>query len=183
VAGLAAAAFGLAAVNRVDEISRESKTAPPRAEQAVPVAAPPAPAPAPVPVAPQPQPKPRAVAVAMPRPVPEIAPVASAPPEPIVVAAVEPFVEPPQAEPAPPEPTSLAPATPEAEPTPRTIHVSLNALPWANIEIDGRDFGVTPMADVQLTEGPHRFRARFPDGRVIERTVRVDALRDHITFP
>jgi hypothetical protein len=63
------------------------------------------------------------------------------------------------------------------------VRVSLNAQPWAHIEVDGRDLGVTPMADVELEAGPHRFRARFADGRVMERTLRVDALRDHITFP
>lgn len=187
VGGLAAAAVGLAAVNRVEEIPREREPAPPRAERIAPAAtpAPPAPAPTPAPVAPKPMPQPRPVAAAV--PVPEVAPVASAPPEPVAVAATEllvvpaafvetpaPPVEPPLAEPEP---------DPAPEPTPPTINVSLNALPWANIEIDGQDFGVTPMADVKLTEGPHRFRARFPDGRVMERTVRIDAVRDHVTFP
>jgi hypothetical protein len=64
-----------------------------------------------------------------------------------------------------------------------TIPVSLNARPWARIEVDGREVGVTPLADLPMAPGPHRFRAHFPDGRVVERTVRVDAYRDHISFP
>lgn len=101
------------------------------------------------------------------------------------------------AEPAPPEvaapaapapepltPETVAAAEPEAPAAPPpTILVSLNADPWAHIQVDGRDVGVTPMSDLALTPGPHRFRVRFPDGRVIERTVRVDAVRDHIRFP
>ncbi len=64
-----------------------------------------------------------------------------------------------------------------------TILVSLNARPWARIEVDGRDVGITPLADLPMAPGPHRFRAHLPDGRVVERTVRVDAYRDHISFP
>ena len=64
----------------------------------------------------------------------------------------------------------------------RPIPVSLNAQPWARIEVDGRDVGVTPLADLPIAPGLHRFRAHLPDGRVIERAVRVDAYRDHISF-
>jgi hypothetical protein len=65
----------------------------------------------------------------------------------------------------------------------RPIRVNLNARPWARIEVDGKDVGVTPLADVPIDPGVHRFRARLPDGRVIERSVRIDAYRDHVTFP
>jgi hypothetical protein len=63
------------------------------------------------------------------------------------------------------------------------IPVSLYARPGARIEVDGRDVGVTPLADLPIAPGPHRFRAHLPDGRVMERTVHVDASRDHISFP
>jgi hypothetical protein len=72
---------------------------------------------------------------------------------------------------------------PAPDTAPRPIPVSLNARPWARIEVDGRDVGVTPLADLPIAPGLHRFRAHFPDGRVIERAVRVDANRDHIRFP
>lgn len=65
----------------------------------------------------------------------------------------------------------------------RPIRVSLNAQPWARIEVDGREVGVTPLAGVLLAPGLHRFQARFPDGRVIQRTLRVDATHDHFSFP
>ncbi len=65
----------------------------------------------------------------------------------------------------------------------RSILVSLNARPWARIEIDGRDVGITPLADLPLSPGLHRFRAHLPDGRVLERAVHVDEYRDHISFP
>jgi hypothetical protein len=64
-----------------------------------------------------------------------------------------------------------------------SIPVSLNARPWARIEVDGRDVGITPLADLPIAPGPHQFRAHLPDGRVVERTVHVDAYRDHIRFP
>jgi hypothetical protein len=84
-----------------------------------------------------------------------------------------------------PEPVKHAAAERKvAAPAPvPSIPVSLNARPWARIEVDGRDVGVTPLADLPIAPGPHRFRAHLPDGRVVERTVHVDAYRDHISFP
>jgi hypothetical protein len=69
------------------------------------------------------------------------------------------------------------------EPPPPTIAVSLNARPWARIEVDGSEVGITPLGDLPISPGPHRFRARLADGRVIERVVQIDAYRDHISFP
>ena len=69
------------------------------------------------------------------------------------------------------------------KPRVRPVRVNLNAQPWARIEIDGKDVGVTPLANLPLAPGVHRFRAHLPDGRVIERVERVDAYRDHLHFP
>ena len=69
------------------------------------------------------------------------------------------------------------------EPPPPTIAVSLNARPWARIEVDGREVGITPLGDLPLSPGPHRLRAHLADGRVVERVVQIDAYRDHISFP
>jgi len=86
-------------------------------------------------------------------------------------------------------PAALAPdpaaaeALPAALPAAAPIRVSLNARPWARIEVDGREIGVTPLAEVPIAPGLHHFRARLADGRVIERSVRVDAYRDRIVFP
>jgi len=69
------------------------------------------------------------------------------------------------------------------EPPPPTIAVSLNARPWARIEVDGREVGITPLGDLPISPGPHRLRAHLADGRVVERVVQIDAYRDHISFP
>jgi hypothetical protein len=62
------------------------------------------------------------------------------------------------------------------------VLVSVNATPWATIEIDGRLVGETPLADVPLTPGPHRFVARLPDGRVLERVVDVGVGNTNVAF-
>ena len=33
--------------------------------------------------------------------------------------------------------------------------VSLNAIPWASVSIDGENVGDTPIGNLQLTVGPH----------------------------
>ncbi len=63
-----------------------------------------------------------------------------------------------------------------------TVSVSINAVPWARIEIDGEDYGVTPMADVSLAPGSHEFRAVFGDGREVVRTEEIDDLNRRILF-
>jgi len=52
--------------------------------------------------------------------------------------------------------------------------VNFNAAPWAELEVDGRTLGPTPIGNVKLGAGQHRVRARFPDGRVVERKIQVD---------
>jgi hypothetical protein len=81
-----------------------------------------------------------------------------------------------------------APAAPTAaretaEPATHAVVVSINSRPWARIRIDGRDAGITPLANVRLSPGPHHFHARLADGRELERTVHVDEYRDRISFP
>jgi hypothetical protein len=62
------------------------------------------------------------------------------------------------------------------------IEVSVNAMPWAIIEVDGRALGETPLGGVSLSRGAHRFVARFPDGRVVERQVEIDAQHRTLVF-
>jgi hypothetical protein len=103
---------------------------------------------------------------------PAVTPAATAPPEP--VAESKP--------PAPPEPVAEKKLPPPQRAV-RTVSVSLNARPWARIEVDGRDVGFTPLAGLRLSQGPHRFRAQLADGRVIERTVRIDSGSNRVVFP
>ncbi|MCH8084058.1 MAG: hypothetical protein IH885_07465 [Myxococcales bacterium] len=81
----------------------------------------------------------------------------------------------------PSEAIEPANALPPAE-TFRPLAVQINASPWANIEVDGIDLGATPLANIPLFAGEHSFRARMPDGRVIERRVEIDAERRFISF-
>jgi hypothetical protein len=60
--------------------------------------------------------------------------------------------------------------------------VQINATPWANVEVDGIDLGATPLANIPLFGGTHSFRVKMPDGRVINRTVEIDAERRFISF-
>jgi type II secretory pathway predicted ATPase ExeA len=75
------------------------------------------------------------------------------------------------------EPAAAVPA-----PTGGTLGVHLNAVPWARVEVDGIDVGETPLANVPLRPGPHTFRAHLPDGRILERTVEIDAAHRHVVF-
>ena len=103
------------------------------------------------------------------------------------------------AEPAPPETASAdrpegaetSPETPPTQPPAAVapapveitkIRIAINATPWAMIEIDGEPVGETPLSDVSLPVGRHRFVARMPDGSVRERVIRIDADHDAVVF-
>jgi len=123
-------------------------------------------------------------------------PVPVPPPETSVPPALDESVEPIAVEPTPPsmeEPPEIAvvpePAPPVPEPEPvallpavEPISVSINATPWATIEIDGDEVGVTPMAGVLLAPGEHQFRVRMPDGTVLEEIIRIAPDHRHIAF-
>jgi type II secretory pathway predicted ATPase ExeA len=74
------------------------------------------------------------------------------------------------------------PTSPSAIAGPGLFDVSINATPWANIEIDGVDVGVTPIGTVPLLAGPHTFTAHMPDGRIVERVVEISAEERFIAF-
>jgi MSHA biogenesis protein MshM len=115
------------------------------------------------------------------RPVPAAAPAAEATPAVEAIPAPEP--ERPAGGPGASGPEA-APAAPTGAVTPAsgTLAVNLNAVPWARVEIDGIDVGETPLAGVPLRPGPHAFRAYLPDGRIVERTVEIDAANRHVAF-
>jgi hypothetical protein len=77
-------------------------------------------------------------------------------------------------------PNAPAPVPGGAEPS--MIATNINANPWARIEIDGVDYDTTPLGEVMLQEGQHRFRAFMPDGRVIERTEKISRSNSRILF-
>lgn len=77
------------------------------------------------------------------------------------------------AEPAPPAPAPPAAQTAIAPGGPYAVQVT--ASPGTEIEIDGVYLGESPLPDIPLRRGDHLFRARTPDGRLIERTIHIDA--------
>ncbi len=88
----------------------------------------------------------------------------------------------PAPEPVSPPALAAEPAAAGLPPSDGKLGVHLNAAPWARVEIDGIDVGETPLANVPLRPGPHAFRARLPDGRIVERTVEIDAANRHLVF-
>jgi len=82
-----------------------------------------------------------------------------------------------------PEPVAPESSTPAA-PVGPAVEVSINAAPWAYVEIDGRLIGVTPIAAHPVAPGRHRVTASLPDGRVVERDVEIRSDRNRrIVFP
>ena len=75
-----------------------------------------------------------------------------------------------------------AASAPTLAPPDDTLPVNINASPWARVEIDGIDVGETPLAGIPLRPGPHAFRAELPDGRIVDRTVEIDADHRHVAF-
>jgi hypothetical protein len=99
--------------------------------------------------------------------------------EPAVAAAPPAAVPEPEAE--VPEPEAAAPGPEPAAPTVPPIQVSINSDPWSMIEVDGADFGSTPLS-IDLVPGPHQFRAKMADGRIVEREIDVSEERSEIAF-
>ncbi|RIL01456.1 MAG: hypothetical protein DCC71_17660, partial [Proteobacteria bacterium] len=85
-------------------------------------------------------------------------------------------------EPASPRAAAVAPPA-VAAPPPPPLGVSVNADPWAHVEVDGAPVGETPIAELPVPPGLHRFTARMPDGRVLEREVVIDERNRRVLFP
>lgn len=72
-----------------------------------------------------------------------------------------------------PEP-SPAPPPVVAEPARKKYPVSLGSVPvGAKIVLDGRSLGTRPVVNRMVTEGSHRVKMSFPDGRTASKTIRV----------
>ncbi|MCP3983062.1 MAG: AAA family ATPase [bacterium] len=75
-----------------------------------------------------------------------------------------------------PSVTERAPASTE------WVSVHINATPWAQVVIDGRELGTTPLGNVQLAIGPHQLRATLADGTLIEREIHIDSDQRHLVI-
>lgn len=72
-------------------------------------------------------------------------------------------------------------ATPAAVVPAGTARLQVNAVPWAQVEVDGRAIGSTPLS-VEVPPGPHRVRVEMADGRVLERAVVVEKAGERVAF-
>jgi hypothetical protein len=91
------------------------------------------------------------------------------------------------ADPPPQEPTPVvivkeAPKQVEVPPAPPRPTITakgelvLLIRPWAKVEVDGREVGVTPLDPIALNAGEHKVRLINPDlGKDVVRTVHINA--------
>jgi serine/threonine-protein kinase len=83
------------------------------------------------------------------------------------------------ATPAPPAPAEAAPAPVNAggaETSPGLLN--LDASPWANITLDGRSLGDTPLSNVRVSPGAHVIVGTNPEnGKTVRRSITVVAGR------
>jgi len=147
---------------------------PPAATAAVPAAPPPAPVA--VPPSPPAAPPPAPVAVPSAPAVPPAAPTSAPESQQVVVAKPSPSVPPP----APQSAVHAKPkrsVPPPAPPLAVRGELVLLIRPWAKVEVDGQDVGVTPLNEpLMLAEGEHTVRLVNTDlGKDITRTVRITA--------
>ncbi|HEY7955761.1 MAG TPA: protein kinase [Polyangia bacterium] len=93
----------------------------------------------------------------------------------------------------PPAPTATASATPtptahapeHARPRPRRGTLSVNAIPWATIFLDGHNLGHTPRQNLTVEAGRHHLRLVTSGGDVRAQTIEVSpskALRVTVDF-
>ena len=135
--------------NEPVQVERATVAEAPKPAPPPPPAPEPVKAPEPVAEAPKEEPKPRPKRVAQVEPAPVV--VIKEPPKPVVV--------------APPPPPAV---TAKGE-------LRLLVRPWAKIEVDGREVGVTPLNEpLMLSAGDHEVRLTNPDlGKDITRTVHI----------
>jgi hypothetical protein len=74
-------------------------------------------------------------------------------------------------------PQALPDAAPTASPEQPTGVAHFNAIPWANISIDGHPQGQTPLGNVTLPVGSHEVTFAHPDLGTVRRTIVVTADR------
>jgi len=75
---------------------------------------------------------------------------------------------PPSPQPSPPP----QPAVPSGVTTPAKVALlSLDAVPWGNVYVDGRPVGTTPLVDLPLAPGAHNVRVERAGYRPYERVI------------
>jgi hypothetical protein len=74
------------------------------------------------------------------------------------------------------------PALPLEAPSRLFVGVQVNARPWAQIRVDGRDVGATPLR-VPLPPGAYDFEAALPDGQTLQRRVEIGPAQRFVAFP
>jgi type II secretory pathway predicted ATPase ExeA len=154
----------------MDPALAEAVSEPGEPEPALAVAPAPEPEPPPAVARPVPPPAPEPPAVA--RPAPQAAPEPGTAPAPAVV----------RSESSPPAAAPQAAAPRRPPPGPPPVLVNVSAIPSALIHVDGGVVGETPLAGLPLSPGLHVFRAEFPDGRAVVRTVEISNESRHVTF-
>lgn len=78
--------------------------------------------------------------------------------------------------PVPAPPPAPDPTPPRPLPQPRKGKLSVYAEPWAEIYIDGRAYGQTPLADLSLSSGSHEVVLIYKKQRFTQ-TVKIKAGR------
>ena len=74
----------------------------------------------------------------------------------------------PAAAPAP-APTPTPPPTPPPTPVTGTGLLQIGVRPWAQVTVDGKDVGTTPLDRIELPAGRHRVALRHPAYQVVEK--------------
>jgi serine/threonine-protein kinase len=83
-------------------------------------------------------------------------------------------------------PAAMATDAPRAEPSSSPGFLRVAVVPWAEVTVDGRVVGTTPIDAFSLTPGRHRLRLRHPSYEVLEREVVVrpgETTRVVVNFP
>ena len=134
----------------------------------VPAAEPHAASPTPAPPAPAPS-----AAVARPKPRPSVRTASAPPPSPSAAPETLPASR--------PELSSLtveaalSPPPPLAPPVEEPGQLRVGVRPWAEVEVDGRSVGFTPLKPITLAPGDHTARLRHPAYPPVTHTVRIRA--------
>jgi serine/threonine-protein kinase len=80
--------------------------------------------------------------------------------------------------PGAPEPAPVAVDETKRDPAPSSGTLSINSVPWAQVSIDGRPIGHTPLRRVALPSGPHQVRLVDARAKTVSRRVTIEPGRE-----